>query len=118
MKLLISAIAVFSLVSAAAMAQAGTLPDSVRAGIDAGNQAWIDGVKIGDVARIIATHTENAVDCGPSGECITGWTQIEQHMIAQLASLGRARSASGTLSTNGGRRRRRSMAGNVWSRNI
>jgi ketosteroid isomerase-like protein len=94
MKLLISAIAVCSLVSAAAIAQAGTLPDTARAGIDAGNQAWIDGVKTGDVARIIATYTENAVDCSPSGECITGRTQIEQHMTTQLASLGRARSAS------------------------
>jgi ketosteroid isomerase-like protein len=94
MKLLISAIAVFSLVSVAAMAHAGTLPGTARAGIDAGNQAWIDGVKAGDVARIIATYTENAVDCGPSGECITGRTQIEQHMTTQLASLGRARSAS------------------------
>lgn len=94
MKLLISAIAVCSLVSAAAMAQTGTLHDSARAGIDAGNQAWIDGVKTGDVARIIATYTENAVDCGPSGECITGRTQIERHMTTQLASLGRARSAS------------------------
>jgi ketosteroid isomerase-like protein len=66
---------------------------SARAGIDAGNKAWIDGVKNGDVALIISTYAKNAVDCGPEGECIRGRSEIEQHMKTQLASLGRARSA-------------------------
>jgi ketosteroid isomerase-like protein len=75
---------------------AQTTPTSVsaRAGIDAGNQAWIDGVKAGDVAPIIATYTERAVDCGPAGNCIEGRPQIAQHMRAEYAKLGRASSAS------------------------
>ncbi len=94
MKTLISAIAVSSLAAAACMAQSGTLPDSTRAQIDAGNQAWIDGVKTGNVPLIIATYAVDAVDCGPTGECTRGKSQIEQHMKAQLARLGLAHTAS------------------------
>jgi ketosteroid isomerase-like protein len=83
MKSLISAIAVSSLVFAAGMAQSGAPPKSARAAIDAGNQAWIS-----------ATYADDAVDCGPTGECTKGRLLIEQHMTTQLASLGRARSAS------------------------
>lgn len=75
---------------------AQTIPTSAsaRAGIDAGNQAWIDGVKTGEVARIIATYAEHSVDCGPTGACIEGRAAIEQHMKAEYATLGRATSAS------------------------
>lgn len=93
MKSIISAIAVSSLVSAVGMAQSGTVTDSARAQIDSGNQAWIDGVKTGNVPLIVATYAVDAVDCGPTGECTTGRSKIEQHMTAQLASLGHARSA-------------------------
>ena len=96
MKSLISAIAVCSLASAAGMAQSGTVPDSTRAQIDAGNQAWIDGVRTGNVPLIIATYAVDAVDCGPTGECTTGRPQIEQHMTTQLANFGLAHSASVT----------------------
>lgn len=66
---------------------------AARAAIDAGNQAWVDGVKTGDVKRIIATYADGAVDCGPTGECTRGLDEIAKHMTAQLADLGRARSA-------------------------
>ncbi len=65
-----------------------------QAAIDAGNQAWVDGVKAGDVKRILATYSSDAVDCGPGGECFTGKAAIETHMREQLARLGRAQSAS------------------------
>jgi ketosteroid isomerase-like protein len=94
MKSLISAIAVSSLVFAAGMARSGAPPKSARAAIDAGNQAWIDGVKTGNIPLISATYADDAVDCGPTGECTKGRLLIEQHMTTQLASLGRARSAS------------------------
>jgi ketosteroid isomerase-like protein len=94
MKSLISVIAVSSLLSAVGMAQSGTLPGSVRAAINAGNQAWMDGVKAGNIPLIIATYAEDAVDCGPTGKCTKGRLLIEQHMKTQLASHGRARSAS------------------------
>jgi predicted RecB family endonuclease len=62
MKSLIPAIAVSGLVSVASMAQSGTLPKAARAGIDAGNQAWIDGEKTGNIPLISATYAEDAVD--------------------------------------------------------
>jgi len=99
MRTLLLLLAATTLFSAPAIAQNGTVAPSTRAAIDAGNQAWIDGVKTGKVALIMATYTEDAVDCGPTGECIKGRPQIEQHMRAELASFGRAQSA--TVSTWG-----------------
>ncbi len=82
------------LLPVAALAQTSPVSPSARAGIDAGNQAWIDGIKTGDVARIVATYAEHSVDCGPSGACLSGRASIEQHMKTDYAKLGRATSAS------------------------
>lgn len=81
------------LFSAALIAQSGPTSDSARAAVDAGNQAWIDGVKAGNIALIIATYADDAVDCGPTGECIRGRARIEQHM-KEGAKRGRATSAT------------------------
>jgi ketosteroid isomerase-like protein len=94
MKSLILLMALSALPPAAAIAQGGPTSASARAGIDAGNQAWIDGVKTGNIEMILATYTNDAVDCGPTGECFKGQLQIKQHMNAQLASLGRAHTAA------------------------
>lgn len=82
------------LVPLSAAAQNGVTSVAARTGIDAGNQAWIDGIKSGDLARIVATYADDAVDCGPTGECFAGKSAIERHMKSQLAGLGRAQSAS------------------------
>jgi ketosteroid isomerase-like protein len=76
------------------LAQTAPTSASARASIDAGNQAWIDGVKSGDVAPIIATYAEHSVDCGPTGTCIEGQPQIDRHMKTGYAKLGHATSAS------------------------
>ena len=94
MKRHVSLIAAGGLFSVAMLSMAQTPDVSARASVDAGNQAWIDGVKTQDVKHIIATYAEDAVDCGPTGECIRGRLQIERHMTTQLASLGRASSAA------------------------
>jgi uncharacterized protein (TIGR02246 family) len=94
MKTLRSFITAVGLVSAAMLVPGQTPVVSARAAIDAGNHAWIDGIKAGDMKRIAATYTEDAVDCGRTGECIRGRSQIERHMTTQLESLGRARSAA------------------------
>jgi hypothetical protein len=107
----------------AMIAQSGTVTASARAGIDAGNQAWIDGVKTANIALISATYAEDAVDCGPAGECFRGRLQIEQHMRTQLTNLGRARAAAvqtwGSSQQSNfvyewGRRRRPSTAARGW----
>lgn len=51
-------------------------------------------MKTGNIPRIIATYAKDAVDCDSAGECTKGRLSIEQHMTKQLASLGRAHSAS------------------------
>jgi ketosteroid isomerase-like protein len=94
MKTLRLFITIGGLVSAAVLMLGQTPVASARIAIDAGNQAWIDGIKAGDMKRIAATYTEDAVDCGRTGECIRGRLQIERHMTTQLESLGRARSAA------------------------
>ena len=94
MKTLILALAISGPLRAGVAAHAGTNTASVRAQIDAGNQAWIDGMKTGKVSLISVTYAENAVDCGPAGGCISGRRRIAQHMTSLLARLGRARSAS------------------------
>jgi uncharacterized protein (TIGR02246 family) len=94
MRILRLFIAAAGLVSTAILMPGQAPTASARVAIDAGNQAWIDGIKAGDMKRIAATYTEDAVDCASTGECIRGRSQIEQHMTAQLASSGPARSAA------------------------
>jgi ketosteroid isomerase-like protein len=84
----------FFLFSSVCFAQNRKIEPAAQAQIDAGNQAWIDGMKQGNVPEIAATYTESAVDCDPAGNCIRGRAAIEQHMADQLGKLGRAQSAS------------------------
>ena len=94
MKTLMLVLAAISLAFPPTVKEAETTDPSARAGVDAGNQAWIDGVKSGDIAGIAATYAQEGVDCGATGECIKGRAEIERHMKTQLAALGRASSAS------------------------
>jgi ketosteroid isomerase-like protein len=86
----------FLLLSATCFAQHKLIDSSARGQIDAGNQAWIDGMKQGRVALIAATYTADAVDCSPTGDCIRGRSDIEDHMKEEVATLGKADSASVT----------------------
>jgi ketosteroid isomerase-like protein len=81
------------LLSTACFAWTQTIEPAARKGIDAGNQAWIDGVKAAEAAPIAATYAENAVDCGPTGECIRGRSAIEQEIKGLFAKRGRAQGA-------------------------
>jgi ketosteroid isomerase-like protein len=80
--------------SSMCFAQSEPIESAARKQIDAGNQAWIDGMKQGKVALISATYTPDAVDCSAQGDCITGRTAIEEHMKHEMAKLGKADSAS------------------------
>jgi ketosteroid isomerase-like protein len=67
MKIYIPLVVAGGLFSMAMLSMAQTPDAAARAAVDAGNQAWVDGVKGEDVKRIIATYAEEAVDCGPTG---------------------------------------------------
>jgi len=62
--------------------------------INEGNQAWVSGMKSGNVAKIAATYAADALDCGATGECLKGRAAIESAMKARAAKTGRAASAS------------------------
>lgn len=82
------------LLAAGAWAQAGAIDPRARKDIDAGNQAWVNGMKAGDTAPIAATYAENAVDCSPTGECQRGRAAIAEYLKTRTAKLGKAVSAS------------------------
>ena len=88
--------AVWLLLSAAGFAQSGGIAASARKAIDAGNQAWVDGMKSGDAGSIAKVFESDALDCGPSGECTRGRAAIEQYLKARIAKTGRASAASVT----------------------
>ena len=77
-------------------AQGKSIESEARKQIDAGNQAWIDGMKQGRVDLIAATYALDAVDCSREGNCIRGRSAIEEHMKEEMARLGKADSASVT----------------------
>jgi len=81
------------LFSTACFAQTSTIEPAARKGINAGNQAWVDGMKSGQVAPIIATYADNALDCSPTGECASGRAAIAQNIQKLLARRGHARQA-------------------------
>lgn len=86
----------FLLLSSTSFAQSAPIESAAHLQIDAGNQAWIDGMKQGKVGLIAATYTPDAVDCSPTGDCILGRSAIEQHMKVEMAKSGKANSASVT----------------------
>jgi ketosteroid isomerase-like protein len=85
-----------AVLSAIGAAQTGAIDPAARKDIDAGNQAWVTGMKDGRAAPIAATYAENAVDCAATGECVKGRAAIEDYMRIRIANLGRAISASAT----------------------
>ena len=84
------------LLSTASFAGTPTIEAAAREGIDAGNQAWVDGMKLGEAAPIVATYADNALDCGPTGECANGRAAIEEHIKKLFAERGPAKSAQVT----------------------
>jgi ketosteroid isomerase-like protein len=72
------------------LAQGKPIESAARRQIDAGNQAWIDGMKQGSVGLIAATYTRDAVDCNGEGECIRGRTAIEEHIKEEMTEFGKA----------------------------
>ena len=75
-------------------AQGSAIDAVARKNIDAGNQAWVDGMKAGAAAPIAATYAENAVDCTADGECMRGRAAIEAYFQARIAKAGKAMAAS------------------------
>jgi len=86
-------VVLFLLYCSTCLAQSEPIESAARVQIDAGNQAWIDGMKQGNVGMIAATYTPDAVDCSAEGRCIRGRSGIEEHMKEEMAKAGKAESA-------------------------
>jgi len=65
-------VGILFLLPAVGFAQGTPIESSARRQIDAGNQAWIDGMKQGNVGLIASTYTPDAVDCSSAGDCLRG----------------------------------------------
>ena len=76
------------------LSQNAAIDATARKSIEAGNQAWVDGMKSGRVGPVADTFTEDAVDCGATGECARGRAPILKEMEARIAKYGRANAAS------------------------
>jgi len=85
-----------SVCASACLAQTKPIESTARQQIDAGNQAWIDGMKQGSTGLIAATYTPDAVDCNAEGDCIRGRASIEEHIREEMTRLGKADAASVT----------------------
>lgn len=89
----VTALAVMMMMGGSAFAQQRASDAALRY-IHEGNQAWVNGMKSGDAAKIAATYAADALDCGATGECLKGRAAIESATKARTAKMGRAASAS------------------------
>lgn len=89
-------ISLFVVVTVCCVAQSGAIDPAARHDIDAGNQAWIKGMKEASSAPIAMTYAEDALDCPPSGDCLKGRALVEARMKDRFAKYGRATAATVT----------------------
>jgi ketosteroid isomerase-like protein len=71
---------------------AADLPANLRKDIDAGNQAWVDGLKAGDVDRILSSYSQDSVNCNAAGDCVKGLSAVAGQYKEVIATFGRATS--------------------------
>lgn len=79
------------LLCANAFAQSGD--QGLQAAVNAGNQAWINGMQSGNAAMIASTYAADAINCSAEGSCVAGVANIESQMRARLSNV-RARNAN------------------------
>ncbi len=73
------------------LASAERSPEAtLRRCVDGANQGWVDGLKSGDPARIVAAYEEDGLDCTATGDCLKGRAAVEKHYAERIATLGRA----------------------------
>ncbi len=68
----------------------GSADAVLRKCVEAGNQAWVDGLKSGDPRAIVAPYEADGVDCTGAGECLRGKAAVERHYAERIRILGRA----------------------------
>jgi ketosteroid isomerase-like protein len=71
---------------------AADLPTNLKKDIDAGNQAWVDGLKAGDIDRIVSSYSQDSVNCNAAGDCVKGLMAVAAQYKEVVARFGRASS--------------------------
>jgi ketosteroid isomerase-like protein len=69
-----------------------TLPANLKKDVDAGNQAWVDGLKAGDANRIVSGYSQDSVNCDAAGDCVKGPMAVAAQYKEVIARFGRATS--------------------------
>jgi ketosteroid isomerase-like protein len=67
-------------------------PTNLRKDIDAGNQAFVDGLKAGDADHIISSYSEDSVNCNLAGDCVRGTIAVALQYKEVITKFGRASS--------------------------
>jgi ketosteroid isomerase-like protein len=76
------------------------LAANLRNDIDAGNQAWVDGLKAGDANHIVSSYSQDSINCNAAGDCVKGPMAVAAQYKEVIARFGRATGGlvrSGTL---------------------
>jgi ketosteroid isomerase-like protein len=68
------------------------LPANLRKDIDAGNQAWVDGLKAGDANRVVSGYSQDSVNCNAAGDCVRGPMAVAAQYKEVIARFGHATS--------------------------
>jgi ketosteroid isomerase-like protein len=68
------------------------LPANLREDIDAGNQAWVDGLKAGDANRVVSGFARDSVNCNAAGDCVKGLMAVAAQYKELIAKFGLATS--------------------------
>jgi ketosteroid isomerase-like protein len=69
-----------------------TLPANLKKDVDAGNQAWVDGLKAGDANRIVFGYSQDSVNCDAAGDCVKGRMAVAAQYKEVIGRFGRATS--------------------------
>lgn len=71
---------------------ADDLPANLRNDIDAGNQAWVDGLKAGDANHIVSSYSQDSINCNAAGDCVKGPMAVVAQYKEVIARFGLATS--------------------------
>ena len=70
-----------------------TTPPELKRDLDAGNQAWVVGLKTGNADLIAAAYADDSVHCSGTGDCVKGREAAAAQYRDVIAKFGKATDA-------------------------
>lgn len=61
---------------------------SLRDEVRAGNQEWVDGMKVRDAGMMARAYAADAINVMPNGQCLIGHDAIESYFAKRLETMG------------------------------